>query len=89
MLHLAAAVGAARSAQDGGGAAWDRVARGTAAVRAATAGPVGVNVFLPGPEPDPAAVAAYARRLAPEADRRGVPLGEPAGDGHRDAGSDE
>ncbi len=57
----------------------DRVATDIAAVRAATAAPFGVNVFLPGPEPDPAAVAAYARRLAPEADRRGVPLGEPAG----------
>jgi nitronate monooxygenase len=50
-----------------------------AAVRAATTAPFGVNVFLPGPEPDPAAVAAYARRLAPEADRRGVALGAPVG----------
>ena len=55
------------------------VAAEIAAVRAATTAPFGVNVFLPGPEPDPAAVAAYARRLAPEADRRGVALGEPVG----------
>ena len=40
------------------------VAAEIAAVRAATTAPFGVNVFLPGPEPDPAAVAAYARRLA-------------------------
>jgi nitronate monooxygenase len=55
------------------------VAAEIAAVRAATTAPFGVNVFLPGPEPDPAAVAAYARRLAVEADRRGVALGEPVG----------
>jgi nitronate monooxygenase len=55
------------------------VAAEIAAVRAATAAPFGVNVFLPGPEPDPAAVAAYARRLGPEAERRGVALGQPVG----------
>jgi nitronate monooxygenase len=49
-----------------------------AAVRAATGAPFGVNIFAPPPAPaDPAAVAAYARRLGPEADRHGVELGEP------------
>ena len=47
--------------------------------------PYGVNLFLPGPpDPDPdaraAAVAAYAQRLAPEAARYGVELGEPRAD---------
>lgn len=55
------------------------VAAEIAAVRARTAAPFGVNVFLPGPAPDPEAVAAYARRLGPEAARRGVALGEPVG----------
>jgi len=55
------------------------VAAEIAAVRAATDAPFGVNVFLPGPEPDPAAVTRYARRLAAEADRRGVALGQPVG----------
>ena len=55
------------------------VAAQIAAVRARTAAPYGVNVFLPGPEPDPATVATYARRLAPEAARRGVALGKPVG----------
>ncbi|MFL6129120.1 MAG: nitronate monooxygenase [Mycobacteriales bacterium] len=55
------------------------VADEIAAVRDRTAAPFGVNVFLPGPVPDPEAVAGYARRLAPEADRRGVTLGEPVG----------
>lgn len=41
--------------------------------------PFGVNVFVPDPDrADPDELSAYARRLAPEAARRGVPLGEPA-----------
>src|SRR5512133_428625 len=55
------------------------VAAQIAAVRARTVAPFGVNVFLPGPPADPTAVAAYAQRLAPEAARRGVALGEPVG----------
>jgi nitronate monooxygenase len=40
--------------------------------------PFGVNIFVPHPDrADPDEVAAYARRLAPEADRLGVSLGEP------------
>jgi len=46
--------------------------------RAATDRPFGVNLFVPGSEPaDPAAVAAYAERLEPEARRAGVALGTP------------
>jgi nitronate monooxygenase len=49
-----------------------------AAVRSRTTAAVGVNVFVPGePTNDPARVAAYARRLQPEADRHGVELGAP------------
>jgi nitronate monooxygenase len=40
--------------------------------------PFGVNIFVPDQErADPDELAAYAERLAPEAARRGVPLGEP------------
>jgi nitronate monooxygenase len=42
-----------------------------------TGAPFGVNVFVPGPAGDQAAIAAYAQRLAGEADRYGVALGEP------------
>lgn len=57
----------------------DDVAADIAAVRAVTDAPFGVNVFLPGPAADLAEVTAYAQRLAPEADRRGVALGVPSG----------
>jgi nitronate monooxygenase len=50
------------------------------AVRAATAGAFGVNVFLPQPPADPAAVRTYVASLQPEAEALGVPLGEPAWD---------
>ncbi|MFC7331055.1 nitronate monooxygenase [Marinactinospora rubrisoli] len=47
-------------------------------VRARTRRPFGVNLFVPGPDiADAAAVARYRDRLAPEADRLGVRLGEP------------
>jgi nitronate monooxygenase len=56
----------------------ERVREDLAAVRALTSRPVGVNLFAVAGEPaDPGAVAAYARRLAPEAERAGVRLGEP------------
>lgn len=48
-----------------------------AAVRAATAGPFGVNLFVPTPEPaDPASLRDYLAELRPEAIRQGVELGE-------------
>ncbi|GLW64416.1 oxidoreductase [Actinomadura rubrobrunea] len=47
-------------------------------LRAATSRPFGVNVFMPSRDTvDPAALAAYAERLAPEAERLGVTPGEP------------
>jgi nitronate monooxygenase len=49
-----------------------------AAVRAGTAAPFGVNVFVPTPAPtDPETLRDYLARLAPEAERHGVELGEP------------
>src|SRR4051812_44211511 len=46
--------------------------------RALTDGPVGVNLFAPtGAPADPDVVRRYAERLAPEAERAGVALGEP------------
>lgn len=43
--------------------------------------PYGVNLFLPSVDPaDPEQVERYAERLAPEADRLGVPLGQPRRD---------
>jgi nitronate monooxygenase len=48
------------------------------AVRARTAAPFGVNLFVPSPSPaDSAAVSAYLRRLGREAERQGAELGEP------------
>jgi nitronate monooxygenase len=47
-----------------------------ASLRALTSEPFGVNLFVPGAPGDPAAVAAYAARLVPTADRYGVRLGE-------------
>ncbi|MFC4149504.1 nitronate monooxygenase [Micromonospora mangrovi] len=58
----------------------DRLVADVAEVRARTDHPFGVNVFLPPADAvDEAALGAYADRLRPEADRRGVTLGEPAG----------
>jgi nitronate monooxygenase len=52
-----------------------------AALRELTAAPFGVNLFAPPvPVTDPAAVAAFAASLADEAERYGVPLGEPRHD---------
>ncbi|MEV1017674.1 nitronate monooxygenase [Micromonospora sp. NPDC049801] len=57
-----------------------RLVADIAAVRARTDRPFGVNVFLPGDgRVDEAAVSAYARRLAPQAEQFGVTLGDPAG----------
>ncbi|CCH17198.1 nitronate monooxygenase [Micromonospora lupini] len=57
-----------------------RLAADIAEVRARTDRPFGVNVFLPGDGTvDEAAIGAYAQRLAPQADRLGVRLGEPLG----------
>lgn len=50
-----------------------------AATRALTSRPFGMNLFMPSlDEPDPAAVAAYRDRLAPEAARLGVAPGTPS-----------
>ncbi|MBM0258268.1 nitronate monooxygenase, partial [Micromonospora sp. 4G55] len=60
----------------------DRLAADVAEVRTRTDRPFGVNIFLPDPNGhavDEAAVRAYAERLAPEARRHGVTLGEPVG----------
>ena len=48
-----------------------------AAVRAATDGAFGVNLFVPGAATDPAAYAAHMAALEEEARRAGVALGEP------------
>ena len=59
----------------------EAVRREIAVVRATTAGPFGVNVFVPGPPArDRAAVERYARALGGEAVRYGVGLGEPRHD---------
>ena len=50
------------------------------ALRRATRARFGVNVFVPGPAGDPAAVRRYADELQDEADRWGVALGEPTSD---------
>ncbi len=56
----------------------DAVREEIANVRAGTSEPFGVNVFVPSPEPaDPDALRGYLARLAPEAERQGVELGEP------------
>ncbi len=57
--------------------------------RALTRRPFGVNLFHPQPAADPRSTRAYARRLAPEADRAGVALGDGPGDGRGDAGRDD
>jgi nitronate monooxygenase len=52
-----------------------------ASVRAAAAGPYGVNLFVPGsPAADPAATARYVSSLRGDASRVGAVLGEPAWD---------
>jgi nitronate monooxygenase len=51
------------------------------ALRALTARPFGLNLFVPPTTPaDPAAVSAYAEALQAESERRGVALGEPRRD---------
>ncbi|MGH8975937.1 MAG: nitronate monooxygenase, partial [Acidimicrobiia bacterium] len=60
--------------------AADAVAAEIKAVRAATGGAFGVNVFLPQPPADPAVVRAYVASLEPEAAALGATLGEPAWD---------
>jgi nitronate monooxygenase len=56
----------------------ERLQEEIAATAALTDRPFGVNLFAAGsPGADPAPVEAYARRLAAEAQRAGVPLGEP------------
>ena len=56
----------------------DAVREEIRAVRAATAAPFGVNLFVPSAEPaDRGALHDYLRRIAPEAERQGVELGEP------------
>ncbi|MFF2145040.1 nitronate monooxygenase [Kitasatospora sp. NPDC058190] len=55
------------------------MAEQVAAVRASTDRPYGVNLFVPAPPGDPAAVAAYRQRLRPEAERWGVALPEEIG----------
>ncbi|QEC46428.1 nitronate monooxygenase [Baekduia soli] len=55
-----------------------QMAERLAAVRVLTARPIGVNLFAAGgARADPALVARYAARLAPEAQRLGVELGAP------------
>lgn len=55
----------------------DAVAAEVDAVRAATTGPIGVNLFVVEPyEPGAAALDAYRRSLEPEAERLGTELGE-------------
>jgi nitronate monooxygenase len=54
------------------------VAEEISAVRAASDAPFGVNLFVPSADPaDPDEVREYLRRIAPEAGRHGVELGEP------------
>jgi nitronate monooxygenase len=54
---------------------------GIDSVRAATSGPFGVNLFVPGqPAVDPAATARYVSSLRGDASRAGAVLGEPAWD---------
>src|SRR3954447_21184288 len=56
----------------------DALREAIARTRALTDGPVGVNLFAPtGAPADPDVVRRYAERLAPEAERAGVALGEP------------
>lgn len=59
----------------------DALRTALARTRALTADPVGVNLFVPAMRAgDDEAIAAYARSLAPEAERLGVTTGEPRWD---------
>jgi nitronate monooxygenase len=58
----------------------DAFARRIADLRTAADVPWAANLFLPGPEADPAAVAAHAEALRPWAERYGATLGEPRWD---------
>lgn len=58
--------------------AADAFAERVAQVRAATTGPVAVNLFVPGPRTgDPEQLDSYARSLADDAERVGATLGDP------------
>jgi nitronate monooxygenase len=57
----------------------DAVRADVEALRGLTGRPFGVNVFAP-PQPAAGDVAAFAERLRPEAERYGVPVGEPRHD---------
>jgi nitronate monooxygenase len=81
--ELAAAVGAAGGLGfvAAGYLSPDALREALDRTRALSDRPIGVNVFVPGErEVDDAAIARYADRLAPEARRLGVPLGEPRWD---------
>jgi len=58
----------------------ERVDEQIGQLRELTGEPFGVNIFVPGPPGDQAAVARYAERLRPVADRLGVQLGDPRHD---------
>ncbi len=58
----------------------EAMAQAILAVRAATRGPFGVNLFVPGSPAAGPGVAAYLASLAGDADRLGVSLGKPAWD---------
>jgi nitronate monooxygenase len=55
----------------------DGLCQAIATTRSLTAGPFGVNLFVPSTPGDPAEIAVYAKALEPEAARLGVALGEP------------
>jgi nitronate monooxygenase len=55
----------------------DSLAERLAVVRTLTTRDIGVNLFVPGQPADPRLVEDYAARLAPEAERLGISLGEP------------
>lgn len=61
----------------------ERLAEDVAALRALSDAPFAVNVFVPRtdePAPDPGVVAAYAERIAGDAERLGVAVGAPRAD---------
>lgn len=61
----------------GGYRSGPRLAEDVAATRELTGEPFGVNLFVPGPPSDTAAVGRYAELLAHDAARLGTALGEP------------